>query len=541
MYQASLAQKVLAKVDIVKIISEYIDLEKKGENYWATCPFHNEEEPSFSVSPRLGIFKCFSISCGESGNAASFISKYKGISYNQALAKLAISIGEPDWAEKFYTQSYSDIFMANNIALEYWQDVLFNKPLGSAGRKKLNERKIKVSTARVFGLGYAPDSWDYLLKQNIDISYLKQSNLVSKSAKSQNYFDFFRNRIIFPIYKEGNIVGFTGRILDDESKSAKYVNSKDSDWFHKQEVIFGWHQNQQVIKSTKHATIVEGQFDVIQLYQNDIKDAIAVSGSYFGPKQAHFLSHYIDKATVFADGDKAGKSAALRIAGTLVSYGIKVRIIFIKGKDPDELMRKYAPSQRKEIIKKSIYSLIEFSYQHEELETTISRIAGIPNTIKRALMIQELSNLSGIEEQKINHWIDKYKKSPLLPINIDLQNNSASILDHLTALSLSYDFELDDFIINHLDEKYDDLIIQQEPGALREWANNNLTIGLVSKLEKIEDKQKYYLDLINKLKIYYLQQDIDRDKELYRESGDAQFLVEIQQMVKQISKLKSHG
>ena len=288
--------EILNRVDIVDVIKAYIPLTKVGDNYKAVCCFHNDHTPSLSVSPRLGIFKCFV--CEAKGNAASFIAQYEDITYYEALSKLAKKIGRADLAPAIEQEEYKDVLVTNRGVLNYYHNLLLTKTDESeAAIEFLKKRKISKETAKIFELGYSPNSWTWLINQDITKKRLRAANLVIKSPNGLSR-DVFKNRIIFPFYKNKKVIGFTGRTLGKAKKTPKYLNSRESDWYKKKDLLYGFNLTKSAIKKSGEVVIVEGQFDLIQLYQRGIHNVIAVSGSYFGEHQSKMLSKIVDKAII---------------------------------------------------------------------------------------------------------------------------------------------------------------------------------------------------------------------------------------------------
>jgi len=537
------AKELLAKADIVQIIGSYIEITPKGDDYRAVCPFHRDSDPSLSISPKRGIYKCFG--CGAGGNVANFIGRYEGIEYYDALALLATKLGVPGWAEELKAKEFTNIFELNNFVKELYYDVLFNDtPLSKAARQFLRERRITQETAKFFNVGYAPNTWQWLSDKSLNQEDLKDGGLITLSDAGI-VRDFFKNRIIFPIFHLTNLVGFTGRTLGTSKKIPKYLNSKDSPWFKKNEIIYGWEQNKGSVRRSKHAVIVEGQFDVLQLWQQGIKNTLAVSGSYFGPAPASFLAKQIKKATIFSDGDEAGVNASIRVASLLIERDVDINIIYLEGKDPDDAAKYKHRFDWDKLNTKYSSTFGAFMFKHKGIEFTVERLPYISNKIKLSEAIKELSHLSGYEEKNIDYWIRQHKKGGIVPVVTHSQEN-ITLQEELLILATinNPDKYINAFLSRHLQAEGVDLEAVREPGAAQELASSARFANRLLTLDALEDKEQYTKDLIIRLNLKYLESDIREFKKALRETSDATYLEKIQYHLKQINKLKlrlKHG
>jgi DNA primase catalytic core len=533
-------KKILGHIDIVDIISKYLVLEKMGDNYRAPCPFHTDADPSLSVSPSLGIFKCFGAGCGKGGNAANFIQYYEDIPYQQALSKLAKLIGRPDLAPQEEKKGFEAVFEMNQIVSTLYQNSLFTKnEVSEKARLNLRERRITQETAKRFGLGYSPNSWTWLADQTLNKNILRKAGLILKTDAG-HFRDFFKNRIIFPFYSQDKIMGFTGRTLGIAKKIPKYLNSKDSDWFKKQQLLYGWNFNRKFIVQAKEVIIVEGQFDVLQLFQRGITNTVAVSGSYFNANTAGLLSKSINRATIFSDGDSAGVGASLRIAELLAQRGIELNIIYLEGKDPDECAKYKHRFNWDKLNSKYSNSLVQFAFKHEGVEGAIRRLASYSNKVKVSYAMRELSELSGFDEPHLEHWLKEFKSAPLSNEVITAQSISLALEEELLLLS-AYNKDcvlLDSYLTKKLGKQLVAQISEANRGTIPQLAENPQYATRLYTLEHVKDLAKYSNDLLTKTYLSFLKEDVKTFKNKFKETGDIKYLDKMEKWVKKINKVK---
>ena len=533
---------ILAQVDIIEVIGKYIKLEKAGENYRSKCPFHTDSDPSLSVSPRLGIFKCFGAGCGKGGNTANFLQYYEDIPYQHALVKLAELIGRSDLIPKQKSsEGFEDIYEINNIVLQLYQQLLFTKTeLSEKARYSLRERRITQDTAKRFNLAYSPTSWTWLADQKLNKNTLRKAGLISKTDAG-HFRDFFKNRIMFPFYNRENIVGFTGRTLGVAKKIPKYLNSRDSEWFKKQHLLYGWNWNRKYVIQQKEIVIVEGQFDVLQLFQRGIKNSIAVSGSYFNSNSARILSKVINRATIFSDGDPAGAAASLRIGELLTQQGVDLNIIYLEGKDPDEAAKYKHRFNWEKLNSKYSYSLVKFAFeQGGGVEGALKRLASYSNKIRLSYAIRELSEISGFDENYLEHWLREFKLAPLNSESIVTQKINLQLDEELVLLSAfnKKSVPLDSYLKRKLGKQTLDKLANEGKGLVQELAENPKYAARLYMLEHVKDLAKYSHDLLTKTYLNFLGKDVESFKIKLKETGDVKYLTKIEQWVKKINKIK---
>jgi DNA primase len=329
--------------DIVDLISEYVPLKKRGKNYVGLCPFHAEKAPSFNVSPDKQMFYCFG--CGEGGNVISFLLKHEKLGFSDAIRHLAkrANIALPKKSfDKEKTTQWDKLYYANQVANEYFLKNFYREDPGKKARQYLNRRGFDPEIIKQFSLGFAPDDWEGLIKFEV----LNQAGLVVPRSESSGYYDRFRHRIIFPIFNlSGKVVGFGGRVLDDKDEP-KYLNSPETPIYQKGKILYGLNFTKDEIRKKGSAVLVEGYVDLISLYQADIKNVVASSGTAFTQDQARLLSRYAEKVYLLFDADTAGQSATFRSVDLLFSEGVEVFVVSLpKGEDPDSFVNKFGQKE----------------------------------------------------------------------------------------------------------------------------------------------------------------------------------------------------
>jgi DNA primase len=332
--------------DIVDVVSSYMSLTRKGQNYWARCPFHQEKTASFSVNPSKQIYHCFG--CGVGGNVVNFVMAYEKLTFPETLNMLAeragINLEEYSYKPSDEEKSIrSHLFDLHKLAINIYEKELAS-PSGKTAREYLIKRGFEEKTLREFHVGFAPDSWDTLLKaaraKKIEKNILDESGLIVTSEKNKQ-FDRFRNRIMFPIYDlHGNPVGFGGRIISGEDKEMKYLNSPETPVYHKSRILYGLSKSRDEIRKTDTVLIVEGYMDLLQLWQNGFRNIIAGSGTAFTTEHARIIRRFAGKAVLCYDGDEAGQKAAVKTGLVLAPRGIACKVLKLPAKeDPDSYVR----------------------------------------------------------------------------------------------------------------------------------------------------------------------------------------------------------
>ena len=436
-----LVDQIIQTADIVEVVGDFVQLKRKGQNLWAPCPFHNEKSPSFSVNPAKSLYKCFG--CGKAGGVVQFVMDVEGTSYVEALKylarKYAITIEEEEKTpqQQLEQNERDSQFIVSDFAKNHFHRLLLNSDEGmSIGYGYLKERGLNLNTIQTFELGYSLDSWDDLMKAaetaGYDKKYLEKTGLTIIKADDQGKdtgrrYDRFRGRVMFPIHNiSGRVVGFGARTLKRDDKMAKYLNSPESEIYHKSDVLYGLFQARQAIRTQEICYLVEGYLDVLSLYQGGIKNVVASSGTSLTEGQIRLIKRYSENVTVLYDGDAAGIKASLRGTDLLLEGGLNVRVVlFPDGDDPDSYIRKVGDQRFTEYIETKSQDFITFKTtlvareasgdpvkKAEAIRDVLHSIAKVPDAIKRQVFLQQTSVTFGIDEQVL---ITEYNKLVKLP------------------------------------------------------------------------------------------------------------------------------
>ncbi len=356
-FPASFLDELIARNPIEDVVGQYVSLKRSGANLFGLCPFHGEKTASFSVSPDKGIYYCFG--CHKGGGAVNFMMEVEGLSYPDAVRALAKRAGMQVPEDEQYQSRYRQqerLWALHKEAARFFHSQLY-APVGKAALEYAFGRGMSRGILTTFGVGYAPDSWDSLVKAMKAKGYtdeeLKESGLVSVSQKNGNIFDRFRDRLMFPIIDvRGNVIGFGGRIIKKDSDAAKYLNSPETLIFNKRKNLFGLN----LAKKSKQGflILVEGNIDVVALHQYGFDNAIASLGTSLTEEQAALMTRYADQVVLIYDGDKAGQNATARAIPILEKAGLQVKVLQLKdAKDPDEFLRKFGADRFKLLLEES--------------------------------------------------------------------------------------------------------------------------------------------------------------------------------------------
>lgn len=412
--------KIFSATDIVEVIGDFVKLKQAGTNFKGLSPFSNEKTPSFFVSPSKGIFKCFSSGIG--GNAVSFLMEHEKLSYPEALRYLAkkynIEIVEQEvTADEIRDKNERESLIAvSEFAAKQFVDWLWNREEGKAiGMSYFKERGFRESTIQKFQLGYSPEQRDAFTKVAVEkgykIDYLIKTGL--SIDKGNYHFDRFAGRVMFPIHGiSGQVIGFGGRILKKDEKTAKYLNSPESDIYHKSNVLYGlFMAKQQIIKNDK-CYLVEGYTDVISMHQAGIENVVASSGTALTHEQVRLIKRFTKNVTVLYDGDEAGIKASLRGIDIILEEGLNVKVLLLPdGEDPDSFSQKnsgdvlgaFIHDNESDFIKFKTRLLLKDAENDPVKKATlisdvVKSIAVIPDNITRSVYIRECGKMLDIDE-----------------------------------------------------------------------------------------------------------------------------------------------
>ncbi len=427
-------ERIRQTADVADVIGDYVSLKKKGANLWACCPFHGEKSPSFSVSPAKGIYKCFG--CGKAGDSIRFIMDIEGLGYGEALRHLAkkygIEIQETVMTdEQLLAQNEREsLLIVLNYAKNYYQNNLFKHEEGqSVGYPYFKERGFSDKTINTFELGYSLESWDAFTKEALKSGYnlevLEKAGLTIIKENEQNpnpqspipnpkSFDRFRNRVTFPIHNvSGKVIAFGARILKTDKSQAKYLNSPETEVYHKSNVLYGIFQAKNAIRTKDVCYLVEGYTDVISLHQAGIENVVASSGTSLTIEQIRLIGRFTQNITVLYDGDTAGIKASLRGMDMILEEGLNVKlVVFPEGEDPDSYVQKIGSEAFVKHIQENATDFITFKAElslkeaggdpfkrAELIKDMVGSISKIPDSIKRSIFFQKTASLMQIDEQ----------------------------------------------------------------------------------------------------------------------------------------------
>jgi DNA primase len=391
-------EQIAAANDIVEVIGTYFPLKRAGANFKALCPFHQEKTPSFHVSPQRQTFHCFG--CGVGGSVFRFVMEYEHTDFPSAVRKLAARVGIPIVEERATAdedrqhEARRTLLKLHAEAAEWFQENLLKKPFAEAARDYLKNRGIDKQVAKNWQLGFAPDSWDAFLKWALDRGYsrsqLLQSGLVKprdEERPGNEVYDRFRARIIFPICNDvGEVIAFSGRLLESDPQVAKYLNSPETPLFQKGRVLFGLHKTKRALIEANCAIVCEGQLDLIALFEAGIKNVVAPQGTAFTEHQARILKRFVDDVVLCFDADQAGRKAAEHSLDALLQNDLIVRVVDMPpGQDPDSLIRR----DGKEEFEKRVASARDFFDYWIDREATAVDLSSLGAKMQLARKLAE--------------------------------------------------------------------------------------------------------------------------------------------------------
>lgn len=430
MIQKSSIDQVLDAARVEEVIADFITLKRRGVNLLGNCPFHNEKTPSFTVSPVKGIYKCFG--CGKAGNAVNFIMDHESLSYPDAIRWLAkkynVELEESKPAAETIQADLEreSILVANQFALKYFQTNLHESEEGKAiGLSYFKERGISLNSIKKFGLGYSFEKWDDLIQQAIakgfNIDVLSKAGLAITENRDKP-IDRYRGRVIFPIHSmSGQPIAFAGRILRNDPKMAKYINSPETTLYHKSKVLYGMHLAKKSIAEKSCCYLVEGYTDVISLHQQGIENVVASSGTSLTEEQIKLVKRFTPNVVMLYDGDAAGIKASLRGIDMVLEQGLNVKVVlFPEGHDPDSYSRSVSTAELEEFLKNKAEDFIHFKIRLLLAEVgddpikkagllrgIVESIVVIPDALIRQEYIRSCSELMKVEERVLILEINK--------------------------------------------------------------------------------------------------------------------------------------
>lgn len=358
----ALLEQIRAASDIVEVIGSYIPLKRAGANFTALCPFHKEKSPSFNVSSTRQGFHCFG--CHKGGDVFKFVQEYENLSFIEAVRRLAerakIPLDTIDGPGAAATRGMKEaLFDLHEQITKRWQQALANDAAGQIGRDYIAKRQLHPDAVQLFRIGYSPDKWDdtvnFAKSKGFTEEVLEQSGLVIKRDEGGGYYDRFRGRLMFPICDEqGRVIGFSGRVLSGDEKTAKYVNSPETLLFHKSKIFFGLDKSKRPILDAGYAIICEGQIDMIQCFMAGVKNIVAPQGTAFTNDHARILKRYVNDIVLCFDSDNAGQNAAVRALDHLLGAELAIRVAVVPSPhDPDSFIREHGADAYRQLIEKA--------------------------------------------------------------------------------------------------------------------------------------------------------------------------------------------
>ncbi len=431
----STVERIRNAANIVDIVSKYVSLRRAGSSYRGLCPFHDDSTPSFYVSPSRGICKCFA--CGEGGDVVQFVMKIEQLNYHEALKFLAgmygIVVEEREMTdEEKKTQSEREsMFAVNQWAGGYFHDTLINTDEGkSIGLAYFRSRGFRDDIIEKFCLGFAPTAYDAMartaLKEGYKEEYLVKTGLIVKKENG-TYYDKYHGRVIFPWFSiPGKIVGFGGRVLDSRTKGVvqKYINSPESEIYHKAKELYGLYQAKKAIAKEDNVFMVEGYTDVISMHQCGIENVVANSGTALSMDQVNLLRRFTNNITLLYDGDAAGQKAALRGTDMLLSRGMRIKILLLPDDDdPDSFARKHNATEFREYVATHQVDFISFKTNllmaeakndpdkmSDLIRSIVESIAVIPEEIERSVYVHRCSEMLKVDEMMLLRQIKRRRE-----------------------------------------------------------------------------------------------------------------------------------
>ena len=466
--------KVYDAIRVEEVIEDFVQLKRAGSNFKGLSPFSNEQTPSFMVSPAKQIWKDFS--SGKGGNAIAFLMEHEHFSYVEAIRYLAkkynIELEETQSSdeEQQKNNEKESLYIVSEFARDYFQKILLDNEEGKAiGKTYFKERGFSDETIKTFQLGYSPNEWqaftEEALKKGYKLEYLNKTGLTI--VKENKKYDAFRGRVMFPIHSmSGRVLGFGGRILTNDKKTAKYLNSPESDIYHKSKILYGIFYAKQHIAKEDNCYLVEGYTDMIQMYQKGIKNVVASSGTALTSEQIRLIHRLTSNITILYDGDSAGLRASIRGVDLILEQGMNVRICtFPDGEDPNSFSKNNSLTEIKEYLDKNTQDFIRFKAsilvdeskndplkRAETIRDMIGSISKIPDAIKREVYIRECASIMNISEEVLFTSLAQIGKQQIQQADRDFkkQNKNIQPYKNQTLIEVNPLVFLEKDLIKHL-------------------------------------------------------------------------------------------
>jgi len=499
--------KVYEAARVEEVIGDFVQLKRAGSNFKGLSPFSDERSPSFMVSPAKGIWKDFS--SGKGGNAIAFIMEHSQFTYPEAIRYLAkkynIEVEETELSDedKVVANERESLFLVSEFASKYFQDILFNSEEGKAiALSYFKERGFTNDTIKKFSLGYSPSTWDALTKEALGkgykLEFLEKTGLTIVGEDKQ--FDRFKGRVMFPIQSmSGRVLGFGGRILTNDKKAAKYLNSPESDLYHKSKVLYGIFHAKQSIAKLDNCYLVEGYTDVIQMHQTGIENVVASSGTALTPDQIRLINRLTKNVTVLFDGDAAGLRASIRGIDLILEEGMNVKVCtFPDGEDPDSFAKKTPSQDLIQYLEENAMDFIQFKAsllmkdakndpikKADLIRDMVASISKIPDRIKREVYIKETSRIMDISEDVLFNTLAQLVKKDISDLGKKQKDDQTTFEVHknentAAVANIDIQYELEHKIIEILliygdvEDEFEDVLLKaNEAGEMAEVKESN--------------------------------------------------------------------
>jgi len=499
--------KVYEAARVEEVIGDFVQLKRAGSNFKGLSPFSDERSPSFMVSPAKGIWKDFS--SGKGGNAIAFLMEHSQFTYPEAIRFLAkkynIEVEETELSEedKVVANEKESLFLVSEFASKYFQDMLLNSEEGKAiALSYFKERGFTNDTIKKFSLGYSPNQWDALTKEALGkgykLEFLEKTGLTIVGEDKQ--FDRFKGRVMFPIQSmSGRVLGFGGRILTNDKKAAKYLNSPESDLYHKSKVLYGIFHAKQAIAKQDNCYLVEGYTDVIQMHQAGIENVVSSSGTALTPDQIRLINRLTKNVTVLFDGDAAGLRASIRGIDLILEEGMNVRVCtFPDGEDPDSFAKKTPLQDLIQYFEDNAMDFIQFKAsllmkdakndpikKADLIRDMVASISKIPDRIKREVYIKETSRIMDISEDVLFNTLAQLVKKDISDLGKKLKEEQTAFEvvkneNLVVTANIDIQYELEQKIIEilliygNVEDEFEDVLLKaNEKGEMVEVKEMN--------------------------------------------------------------------
>ena len=421
--------------DIVDLVSEHVQLTRRGRNFLGLCPFHEEKTPSFNVNPDRQFYHCFG--CGAGGDVFKFIQEIDRVTFIEAVKFLAeragIALPERSGPSREETEAADELYRANDLAQKYFHHLLINDKVGTSAREYLQTRSLTGETIERFGLGYAPPEWDALLKvagrRGLSPQILERAGLALPRSTGSGHYDRFRDRIAFPIANlSDRTIAFGARALQPDQEP-KYLNSPETSIYHKGRVLYGLSISRDAIRRQDAVLVVEGYMDLISLAQADIQHVVATSGTALTEDQGRLLARFAHQVVLLFDGDAAGSTAAMRGLEVILGTGLDARVVSLPtGHDPDSFVQEHGPEA---LLKRAenAQSVLDFYFEQLAQQHDLSSVEGKAraverlkpllakprDAVRRDLLLREVAERLAVDEQSLRHDLQASMRRPQQP------------------------------------------------------------------------------------------------------------------------------